>query len=122
MIACSNIESFAMSRFFNKLPGYTRAPAGLEWRLFKILPKIFLVGTLVLGAVAYFTYHHVSFVSDAARNKTLFLFIAFTITHWIFLIIAAIGCIVVMIMKGPAYVADAYPLPEEKVPDKAKFP
>lgn len=111
-----------MSRFFNKLPGHTRTPAGLEWGLFRMLPKILLIGTLLLGAAAYFAYYHISFVSEAARNKTLFLFIGFTITHWIFIILAAIGCIVVMIMKGPAYVADAYPLPEEEIPDKAKFP
>ncbi|HQN65350.1 MAG TPA: hypothetical protein PLP44_06750 [Methylophilus sp.] len=111
-----------MSRFFNKLPGYARAPSGLEWRLFKKLPMIFMMGTLVLGAGAYFEYYHVDFITEAARNKTLFLFIALAITHWTFVILAAIGCIVVMIMKGPAYVADAYSLPQEDIPDKSKFP
>ncbi len=111
-----------MSRFFNKLPGYTKTPAGLEWRLFKMLPKIFLVGSLLLGASAYYVYHYVSFTSEAARNKVLFLFIALIITHWTFVILAVIGCVVVIIMKGPAYVADAYPLPKEEMPDKAKFP
>ena len=32
---------------------------------------------------------------------------------WFFVGAAAIGCIVVMIMKGPAYVADPYELPKE---------
>jgi len=26
----------------------------------------------------------------------------------------ALGCFIVRVMKGPAYVADAYPLPDEK--------
>jgi len=32
--------------------------------------------------------------------------------HWSLWIAVATGCFVVRVMKGPAYVADAYPLPD----------
>ena len=31
--------------------------------------------------------------------------------HWTLLFTLAIGCVIVMLMKGPAYVADPYPPP-----------
>jgi len=34
-------------------------------------------------------------------------------SYWFFVGATAIGCVLVMIMKGPAYVADPYPLPKE---------
>ena len=32
--------------------------------------------------------------------------------HWMLVLTLAIGCFIVRVMKGPASVADAYPLPE----------
>ena len=31
--------------------------------------------------------------------------------HWTLVLTIALGCFLVRVMKGPAYVADAYPLP-----------
>jgi hypothetical protein len=36
--------------------------------------------------------------------------------HWNTVLTLAIGAFIVMVMKGPAYVADAYPLVEAEVP------
>jgi hypothetical protein len=36
--------------------------------------------------------------------------------HWTLIGTLAIGCVIVMLMKGPAYVADAYPLVESDEP------
>ena len=33
------------------------------------------------------------------------------VLHWSLMLTLAIGCVIVMLMKGPAYVADAYPPP-----------
>jgi hypothetical protein len=33
--------------------------------------------------------------------------------HWTLVATVAIGCFIVRVMKGPAYVADAYRLPHE---------
>ena len=34
--------------------------------------------------------------------------------HWMLVLTLALACFIVRVMKGPAYVADAYPLPSEK--------
>ena len=42
--------------------------------------------------------------------------IATVLTVWTAAFTVAIGCLVVMIMKGPAYVADRYPLSDAEQP------
>jgi len=34
------------------------------------------------------------------------------VLHWSLVLTLALGCFIVRVMKGPAYVADAYPLPK----------
>jgi hypothetical protein len=34
--------------------------------------------------------------------------------HWALVLTLALGCFIVRVMKGPAYVADAYPLPSHQ--------
>ena len=36
--------------------------------------------------------------------------------HWVALLTVAMACMIVMVMKGPAYVADAYPLSHSDQP------
>jgi len=38
------------------------------------------------------------------------------ILYWTIVFTVALGCVIVMIAKGPAYVADAYPLPDADAP------
>jgi hypothetical protein len=33
--------------------------------------------------------------------------------HWTVVLTVAIACFIVVVAKGPAYVADAYPLPDD---------
>ena len=35
------------------------------------------------------------------------------VLHWTLVLTVALGCFIVRVMKGPAYVADAYPLPDD---------
>ena len=39
-----------------------------------------------------------------------------TVTAWTAAFTVAIGCLIVMVMKGPAYVADKYPLSDADEP------
>jgi hypothetical protein len=41
--------------------------------------------------------------------------------HWTLVLTLAIGCVIVMLMKGPAYVADAYPIEEPAHDAKTKL-
>jgi hypothetical protein len=44
------------------------------------------------------------------------------ILHWTVVLTVGIGAFIVMVMKGPAYVADAYPLVESDHPLPADAP
>ena len=55
---------------------------------------------------------------DAAKRVTTVDIFAFAtvLTFWTAVFTVAIGCVVVHIMKGPAYVADAYPVSHASKP------
>lgn len=48
--------------------------------------------------------------------------VATALTAWTAAFTIAIGCLVVMIMKGPAYVADSYPLSDAEEPRQTPAP
>ena len=98
--------------YFNKLPGFTRTPSGLEWVLLKRLPLIFATGTALatLPIVYIYLSNH---IINPEQFKTIYLCLGLIFSVWFFAGAAAIGCFVVMVMKGPAYVADPYELPKE---------
>jgi hypothetical protein len=39
-----------------------------------------------------------------------------SLLYWTIVFTVVLGCLIVMIAKGPAYVADAYPLPDADAP------
>jgi hypothetical protein len=97
---------------FTKLHG-RRVPPGLEWRILRKLPHITLGGFLIPVALAVLVRVLPSQPGiDAVKHvKTVDIFaIATAITFLTAVLTVTIGCVVVYIMKGPAYVADAYPL------------
>ena len=97
---------------FKKLHG-RRVPPGLEVQILRKLPRITLVGAVLIGALSALVRvlppqpgvdvaKHISSVDIfAIASAITFLTAVFTV---------AIGCVVVHVMKGPAYVADAYPV------------
>jgi len=103
---------------FNKLPGFVRSPHGLEHVLWRLLPTLALWGSLL--PLALTQGNHVlaglqpSSVSD---EKALLLFdyamVGVLLTNCMLVLALGLGCFIVRVMKGPAYVADAYPLPDE---------
>lgn len=97
---------------FNKLHG-RREPPGLEWQILTKLPKVTLVGLMIPVALAILVrmLPPEPGVNIAKHIKSVDIFaIATAITFFTAVFTVAIGCIIVYIMKGPAYVADAYPL------------
>ena len=102
--------------WFNKLPGYRRTPAGLEWAIWKRLPAAFGWGTAIpigVGIVYWLSLPaDRSWVEDGAAMLMVYQLIGLAAFIWTLLLTVAIGCIVVMVMKGPAYVADGYAHPE----------
>lgn len=100
--------------WLQKIPQSVRSASGLEWTLWKKLPLIGLVGTvlplLCLLAMHFFSDPQASAAQDRWLQLADYFVWAVLIFHWTMVITVAIGCVIVMIMKGPAYVADSYPV------------
>ncbi|MDP2064535.1 MAG: hypothetical protein Q8K38_01000 [Burkholderiaceae bacterium] len=101
--------------WLRRVPGSRREPPGLEWKLWRKLPVILLLGTVlpVLVAVAVHLWVDTDAAPALARQVLLtdYIVAAVVVLHWTTVLTVAIGCVVVMIMKGPAYEADPYPVP-----------
>jgi hypothetical protein len=104
---------------FNKLPGFVPSAPGLEHRIWRRLPAILLWGTLLPLVLAGVNHTLTPAVAEfGASNSALLLWdyqmFGVVVLHWTLVLTLAIGCFIVRVMKGPAYVADAYPMPDEK--------
>lgn len=89
------------------------SPPGLELRILRLLPRISVAGVLLLAALSVLARMSPAEPGAAALKQIRtvdFFAIATGITFLTAVVTVAIGCIIVHIMKGPAYVADAYPV------------
>ena len=106
--------------FFTRLPGFAKTPAGLERELLRRLPKALLYGTLIVGLpslVIRLAQWLGNEAPIAAQLSTTDIYaISLIILHWTIALTVAIGAFIVLVMKGPAYVADAYPLEDSDTP------
>lgn len=97
-----------------------RHPAGLEWVILKKIPRILLAGIFiplfmvffsrlfpVAGTSAEIAKYQISVDILSISLAFMTFSTAFTVT---------IGCIIVVLMKGPAYVADPYKLEDSEKP------
>jgi hypothetical protein len=101
---------------FNKLPGFVRYAPGLEQRIWRRLPAILLWGTLLPLLLAGVNHALAPTApppgsSDGALLLWDYMMWGVVALHWMLVLTLALGCFIVRVMKGPAYVADAYPLP-----------
>ena len=90
-----------------------KTPPGLEVQILKKLPGITLLGTLAILALPVIVrfWPEQPGVDAAKHIRSVDIFaIASEITLITAVFTVAIGCVVVHIMKGPAYVADAMPV------------
>ncbi|MBK6598030.1 MAG: hypothetical protein IPG25_09145 [Proteobacteria bacterium] len=112
---------------FNKLPGFVRSAPGWEQRIWRRLPAILLWGTLVPLALAGVNHALAPAVSESGADDGALLlwdFMMFGVVtlHWSLTLTVALACFIVKAMKGPAYVADAYPLPVDPGASKIAAP
>lgn len=99
-----------------------RAPAGLEWKILKKLPHFLIGGTLVPLLIAgyYRVFPPEGLVVEVQRQVGMIdiLSIATVILVWTAIFTIAIGCVIVVLMKGPGYVADEYEVSDADEPGK----
>ena len=106
--------------WLNKLSGFTQSPHGLEWRLLRLTPTMCVAGALLPALAAVLA----RFVMTASNEAELvrhiqmfdFLMIGLVLFIWSLVMTLAIGCAIVWLMKGPAYVADGYKLSHSDKP------
>jgi hypothetical protein len=98
--------------WLRKLGGTQRSDSGLEWWLWRRLPVIALIATaapLAILALMHLLYDATS-SDQTARMLQMARFTCWGVLmfNWTMILTVGIGCVVVMIMKGPGYVADGY--------------
>lgn len=106
--------------WLQKLPGYQRTPYGFEWRLLRLMPTVTLAGTVLPGLMALVARFVITAGSAAelARHVQLFDFVmlGLVVFVWTLVLTVSIGCIIVWLMKGPAYVADGFEVSHSDAP------
>ncbi len=107
--------------WLRKLPGFQRTPYGFEWRLLRLMPTVALAGTLLpaLVSLAARFWMDASNAAELVRRIQLldFFMIGVVIFVWTLVLTLTIGCIIVWLMKGPAYVADGFDVSHSDKPD-----
>jgi hypothetical protein len=111
---------------FKQLPGFVKTPPGLERTILRLLPRVWLFGTLLLvipSLLARLLLPDSAAAETAARITLVDIYaISLIVLHWTVVLTVAIGAFIVMVMKGPAYVADAYPLDDADTPARPREP
>jgi len=98
--------------WLTKLHG-RKTPSGLEVEILRKLPRMTLAGALVILALPVIVrfWPAQPGIEAAKHIKSVDIFaIAAGITLITAVVTVAIGCVVVHIMKGPAYIADSLPV------------
>lgn len=110
--------------WLQKLPGFQRTPYGLECRILRRLPLVFLMSLLVPALVSLLARLLLPGVeADGSASAALtasaleaqrlvnlidYLMIGMASLLWYLAAMLGMGCIIVWLMKGPAYVADGF--------------
>lgn len=118
--AAANLTNGTHMNWLQKIPHSIRSASGLEWTLWRKLPLIALLGT-ALPLLALLALHvGADPQGSASQARWLqmadFFVGAVVVFHWIMVLTVAIGCVIVMIMKGPGYMADSYPVSHSDQP------
>lgn len=106
--------------WLRRLPGSVREAAGVERVILRRLPSATLAASALVACCAAVTMAlqdtAASPVQDRLASDVLILSVALLATLWTAAFTLAIGCAIVVVMKGPGYVADAYPLADADHP------
>ena len=113
-----SVRGLGSMNLFNKLPGFVGSAPGWEQLIWRRLPAILLWGTLLPLVLAGVNRALApAFAESGAGNRALLLWdytmFGVVVSHWTLVLTVALGCFIVRVMKGPAYVADAYPFPDD---------
>ena len=98
--------------WLRKLPGFQQTPYGFEWRLLRLMPTVVVAGTLLPALMSFLARWLITAGGAAELGRQIQLFdfvmIGVVISVWTLVLTVTIGCVIVWLMKGPAYVADGF--------------
>jgi hypothetical protein len=100
--------------WLKRLPPTRREPPGFEWVVLRSVPKLMVYGTS-LFVIPFAILQYGIEPSSSSKLWELY-FIAGLIFFWTMLFTAALCALIVYLMKGPAFVADAYYLEDSDLP------
>ena len=100
--------------WLKRLPPTGREPPGFEWFVLRSVPKLMVYGTS-LFVIPFAILQYGIEPSSSSKLWELY-FIAGLIFFWTMLFTAALCAFIVYLMKGPAFVADAYYLEDSDLP------
>ncbi|WP_151446678.1 hypothetical protein [Lacisediminimonas profundi] len=95
----------------HKLPDSHPFPPGRERALFRMLPSLLIGGLAVPAIFALLVMYF-----DPAWQVGLFIAAGIAMVDVLAVITMAVGCVLVIVMKGDAWGADDYPLPDDTEP------
>jgi len=104
-----------MSRWLRKLPGYQTYEPGLERKLLHQLPPFIVLGILAIGLPSLLAR---LLLSPKSQRIIDILVISTEVFFLGMVLTLGIAAFIVKLAKGPAYVADAYPLVDSDRPKK----
>lgn len=106
--------------WLRKLPGFQSTPYGLEWRVLRLMPRLGLAGTLLPAFLSFVARFLITENNAAALARRLQLFdfamIGLLAFVWTLIATVSLACLIVWLMKGPAYVADGFEVSHRDVP------
>ena len=109
---------------FNRLPGAQPTPPGRERDVLRRLPQLLCYGTLTIALVPlgarWFPWIGSASEIELRITGIDIYAISVVVLLWTVVLTVAIAAFIVMVMKGPAYVADAYVLDDADTPDAAR--
>lgn len=89
-------------------------------RLLRMMPNALLAGTLLPALAAWAARHWFAGGTAAELERQIqtfdFVMIGVVVLVWTAVLTIVIACVIVWLMKGPAYVADAYELSDRDKP------
>jgi hypothetical protein len=104
-----------MSRFLNKIPGYQVYAPGLEQKVLRELPLFTWMGIVAISLPSVLAR---LLLSAKAQHMIDMLVIGSEIYFLSMVMTMGIAALIIKLSKGPAYVADAYPLMDFDKPAK----
>lgn len=102
-----------MSYWLRKLPGYQTYEPGLERKILREIPQITMMGMLAIALPSVLARF---LLTPKAQQMIDILVFATEIFFLGMVMTVAFAAFIIKLSKGPAYVADAYPLMDSDKP------